>query len=659
MVLLRSHNVVSLFDIRLNSVEKDVIVLRGFPEDAASVLLSGMVVLSVADRLSVKRITLKLYGSCRLNWTDNVLTVSGPMQRSHRYEKVLYEHEWNNLELSSSGVTGSGGAGAGSNSSSSTASSSTHTMSQGNHEFPFEVVLPGDIPESVEGMEGGQVVYRLLATVERGRFSNNLVAKKHIRVVRTIGSDSFELSQTVSIDNTWPAKIDYSVSIPSKAVAIGSALPVKMTMVPLLKGLKLGAIKIQLAETISLASPLGATYSKEKTRMAYQIPPPEDGLEGQDSWDVAEFVSLPTSLTKVTQDCVIGQYIKISHKIKFAVSLVNPDGHVSELRASLPVYLFISPHVQISSVDPTRVTIPGTPQEEDTLFAPCTSNSHSGTHTPNEVAGSFTELRALDASLLDNNAPPNYQDHIYDRLWGDIPASSLESPPTRSPGNSGGSTPFIASRRGSIDQDGPLALTALDPQHRSQLAAGLRALERQQELQQEGSSSADNTGSANSRSTSSPATPFVVMTQAPNDYFSLHTVAASGAQSSPDFLHMSRAASPLYSPIMGPSRVESGVDLEVLSRVPSYSTALKSDTGDGDWAPGYDDPPSSSSVGSHTNGNNEGISPSSSFGRASRVGLPQTNTGENGAMSLSRNSSCSHCSSAIRVPGCCLRRLLD
>ena len=73
------------------------------------------------------------------------------------------------------------------------------------------------------------------------------------------------------------------------------------------------------------------------------------------------------------------------------------------------------------------------------------------------------------------NSPPNYQDHIYDRLWSEIPSTIIDSPT-----HSGESTPFMRSRRSSNDFES-LGLTALDPQQRSQLAAGLRALENEQE----------------------------------------------------------------------------------------------------------------------------------------------------------------------------------
>ncbi|ANB12374.1 Rod1p [Sugiyamaella lignohabitans] len=524
-----------------------------------------------------------------MNWIDGAMgrgTISKPV----RYEAVLFDHEWDNLEngggglsrsrngssvsLSSSfGASGSaGGSGSGSGSAgigshgpgsggtNTPSNNNAKTLSAGNHELPFEMVIPGDTPESIEGLEGAQMVYRLVAVVERGRFQNNLVARKHIRIVRTIGSDNFELSQTVSISNTWPSKIDYTIEIPSKAVAVGSSFPVNFTLVPMLKGLKLGNIKAQLVEFVTLATPSGSTSSSEKIRHELVIPAPEGGLEGQDSWEVNEMIQLPTSLSKCTQDCVVGQYIKVAHKIKFAVCLVNPDGHVSELRASLPIYLFISPNVPISSLDPTILQIPGSSRqpEEEILFSNASSREASST--------------ALNS--LDGGAPPNYEDHVYDRLWNGIPTPSLESPE-----GSVASTPRLRSRRNSLDHD-HLMMTALDPAQRSQLAAGLRALE----LQQQASSGSQTPGVGTNHSSASQSgdnsrTPSGANTPhfGPSDYFS------HGSHFSPEISHLSRVGTPVLTPRTP------DIDINLLSKVPSYSTAVRDgNASDGEWAPDYE-----------------------------------------------------------------------
>ena len=45
----------SLFEIRLKNLDHDVLVLKGNPQEAASALLSGTIVISVIEPISIKK----------------------------------------------------------------------------------------------------------------------------------------------------------------------------------------------------------------------------------------------------------------------------------------------------------------------------------------------------------------------------------------------------------------------------------------------------------------------------------------------------------------------------------------------------------------------------------------------------------------------------
>lgn len=514
---------------------------------------------SVPDPSAVKRVHLKLTGAMKLKWIDHVNTPRGTIAKPVKFEKTVYEHDWGNILSGSSRPSPAHSPVGSRNTSSTNLSGMAAAAAQNGNaraaappalELPFEVVIPGDTPESVEGMQNGSLVYRLQAVVERGRFTNSLVGRKLVRIVRTLGSDSFELTQTMAIENTWPNKVDYAIETPSKAVAIGSSCRVHFLLVPLLKGLKLGPVKTQLIEYTTLASPSGHVYNGENVVLETKSRPTLNPEESEDRWSIYENVVLPSSLTKCTQDCQVGSHIKVSHKLKFGVSLINPDGHTSELRASLPIYLFISPTISVSAADPTQVSYPGHEVEEEPLF-----------DAPNldPVALATSDDTYLSQGL-DVNAPPNYHDHIYDRLWNDIPASAAGSPT-----HSGETSPYINSRRNSLDADG-LGMTSLDNQTRTQLAAGLRALESYQ-----------NNG-RNTAPSSGPTTPGIPINGGVENYFNARPA------------NSTTPSSPIDTPGGG-----SDVDIEALSRVPSYSTAIRQDGGsvpNADLAPEYDAPSS-------------------------------------------------------------------
>ena len=80
----------------------------------------------------------------------------------------------------------------------------------GNYEYSFEVVIPGDTPESVEGLGESWIIYRLKATIDRGRLAQNHYARKHLRVVRTFDPSALELAHEMVSD--CPSAADASTS---------------------------------------------------------------------------------------------------------------------------------------------------------------------------------------------------------------------------------------------------------------------------------------------------------------------------------------------------------------------------------------------------------------------------------------------------------------
>lgn len=68
------------------------------------------------------------------------------------------------------------------------------TLPADNHAWPFEWALPGATPESIEGLPKSWNIYRLKATIERGIMQQNVVARKHVRIIRTLDPSDLELS---------------------------------------------------------------------------------------------------------------------------------------------------------------------------------------------------------------------------------------------------------------------------------------------------------------------------------------------------------------------------------------------------------------------------------------------------------------------------------
>ena len=74
---------------------------------------------------------------------------------------------------------------------------STETLRPGNYEWPFDMIIPGDTTESLEGLLETWVIYRMKATIERGMLQQNSIARKQVRVIRTLDPAALELAHAM------------------------------------------------------------------------------------------------------------------------------------------------------------------------------------------------------------------------------------------------------------------------------------------------------------------------------------------------------------------------------------------------------------------------------------------------------------------------------
>ena len=211
------------------------------------------------------------------------------------------------------------------------------------------------------------------------------------------------------MENIWPNKVEYSISIPSKAIPFGSFIRVDFKLIPLLKGLVIGNITTSLKEEQEFivdpewgVAALGGGQTKTERMIAHDsytidAEAHEQILdEAAEGYQFTRFLELPKTLNKCLQDCNV-KGIKIRHKVKFNVQLHNPDGHISELRANLPVSFYISPSLPIN--------------EDNDL-----------------VDQSPQASKAATENDLNHSAPPTYGDHTLDKLYSEVDPSGYLTP---------------------------------------------------------------------------------------------------------------------------------------------------------------------------------------------------------------------------------------
>ncbi|GAA5801416.1 hypothetical protein HPULCUR_006862 [Helicostylum pulchrum] len=253
----------------------------------------------------------------------------GHHQHYHKQEKDIMEHKWQFLPVMDQ------------------AHKKAFTLGAGEHKWDFELMLPGDLPQSLEA-EGGQVLYRLKATVERTAFLQNIVKKKIVRVVRCMLPTEFELIQTLEIHNTWAEKMMYDILLPSKVYARGHLIPITFHITPIAAKLRVRTLTATLKEYCTYTA---NDRSKTDTRIV-KVQKDEDpfpnalvqtgGPIDPISWTKVISLDIPPMSSQMAFCDADNEMIRIRHKLKFVICLVNADGHLSELRCSVPVIIISS-----------------------------------------------------------------------------------------------------------------------------------------------------------------------------------------------------------------------------------------------------------------------------------------------------------------------------
>lgn len=374
---------------------------------------------------------------------------------------------------------------------------------------------------------------------------------------------SFAYFPVQSVENVWPNKIEYSISTPTKAVIFGTSIQVDFKLIPLLKGLRIGQIVSQLIESHDLTlnpedpDSIRNTYKSTRTILTDEHELDPDGSleiidEAAEGYQFTRHLELPKTLTRCLQDTDT-RGIKIRHKMKFRVQLLNPDGHISEVSGSLSVFV----RCQISNRFQLRATLPVSVFISPNLAID--DNNNLVDQTPQSAQ------RAIDD--IAQQAPPLYGEHQFDQLYSEVDPSGYRTP---GPGSGGPGTPFGTLSR-NLSTENLASMNALTNTDISASALHSRL------------SSLHNTRHSRHSPTEHDHHPDNEIRQlgVPPDYFGPSSGSNSHSPGSPT---LSRRPSdegdhdhdhdPLPSGMATPFHPQYA-EVETLSRVPSYSTAVR------------------------------------------------------------------------------------
>jgi hypothetical protein len=148
--------------------------------------------------------------------------------KSHHFTHPILTHDWSFLEGNKK---------------------HTHTLKAGRHTFPFSFSLDGNLPSSIKTYTNdASIGYKLRVHVVRSGLASNYQNVKTFTLARTFTNEALEFNQTLEIENTWPGKVMYSLTLPHKAYAAGDDIPVSIKFMPLAKGVRILSVSSVVKE---------------------------------------------------------------------------------------------------------------------------------------------------------------------------------------------------------------------------------------------------------------------------------------------------------------------------------------------------------------------------------------------------------------------------
>lgn len=297
-------------------------------------------------------------------------------------------------------------------------------LSAGNYEFPFEVTLPRNVTESIDGIPEASITYNLRATIKCPKFLPNIEACRDVWIVPAFDLGLPETPLVVSRENTWSNRLKYSIILSHGAAAFGDNISLDMRFTPLVEGLRLGESTIQIFEIwdiwIQRLAGLSikwhrserqvSTWQFQVTREKHWHDVGRDG--GRANWAITKQLHLPDSWQQCTQD-LDHHGIKVRHKIKITVPVISRDGHTSQVWNKRKVTASCSKKHSNSSLQ-FIVTLPIS-----------IISSPNAVCDSRETRSSPTSHAAHIEQEITVTTPPSYGDHLRDPLYKDCQISNV------------------------------------------------------------------------------------------------------------------------------------------------------------------------------------------------------------------------------------------
>ncbi|KAI9487318.1 MAG: hypothetical protein EXX96DRAFT_552657 [Benjaminiella poitrasii] len=323
-------------------LENDQLIMYGTSTESSGCVLRGALSLQLNKPTKLQSLILSFHGTMSVSWSQ---LLGNGYERKYRDQQILINHTWTFLSATT-------------NRRQQQQQNNTNfvLLEPGNYTYDFELVLPGSLPESTHVAKYYVVQYQLKATAKRSNFLlSNYTTRQDIHLSRQkllsslLTTDYFD---PITVANQWADKLDYEISIPTKVYSPGDTIPISIRVIPLAPHLRIRHISCTFKEYMTCRAINGWFNGKNKLhgRIIQYIRKDYTQFYHQDDtnihylddlWSSVLNIQVPGSLMEIQCDAH-NESVRVRHKLKFTMSIENNDGHISELRAILPLVIAIN-----------------------------------------------------------------------------------------------------------------------------------------------------------------------------------------------------------------------------------------------------------------------------------------------------------------------------
>ncbi|ORX94153.1 hypothetical protein K493DRAFT_302221 [Basidiobolus meristosporus CBS 931.73] len=315
-------------------LRENPIVLNGSPEESAGGVLCGVLMVTTTKRIKIKSLSLLFEGTSRIK-----------VPRAESYQQTLvFHHEWTFLKQETQ----------------------LHELTpDGVYEYPFELLLPGNLPVSVD-IAKSEIKYQLKAVVERPSILRNIRVAEPVRIER-VSSALADYVPCVTCSGRWANSLRYDARVAKHHYQPGELLAFEM-FVEINKAIFcLTEISLSIIQVVNYSTQPDCYETKKLCHKSRKVP-----IYGaNENLDYSMMIQIPPD---AHADCHT-ELIELSHALMVKVKLIDKMKRKWWFYIDLPITVNTPTQWELSTSPPSYQYPSPPPYDEkpDTCPTPATN----------------------------------------------------------------------------------------------------------------------------------------------------------------------------------------------------------------------------------------------------------------------------------------------